>query len=304
MFKNAAIFKFDRDNVDLGLSIEECLKAFQFVPCSATQDYSIGFVPPREANGFMLEVVGGQAIAKVMIETKTVPGSEIRKKAQEAADHIEATTGRKPGRKETKELREDARMALLPNAFARQRAVWIWFDRVNSLIVMDTPSMSVSDDVVSLLVQAIDGIKIRHLITTMTPQSAMTSWLSAIEESEWPEGIAIGRECELRSHDEEKAVIRFQRHYLLTDEVRKHIAEGKLPEKLAVEWDGCVKFILDDAMRLRKITFLDGVFDDADKDATGFDADVAIFTGEMSKVIPGLVAAMGGELVAQEGGAA
>ena len=57
-------------------------------------------------------------------------------------------------------------------------------------------------------------------------------------------------------------------------------------------------------LALRKIEFLDGVFDGRDANAAdGFDADVALATGELKVLIPALVEALGGE-VALEGGAA
>ena len=41
---------------------------------------------------------------------------------------IEATTGRKPGRKQVRDLREDTRMALLPLAFTKQATQSVWID--------------------------------------------------------------------------------------------------------------------------------------------------------------------------------
>jgi recombination associated protein RdgC len=98
--------------------------------------------------------------------------------------------------------------------------------------------------------------------TTVTPQTAMTAWLSAQSPEEWPESFHVERECELKSGDEEKSVVRFNRHNLATDEVRKHIAEGKLPTRVAMSWEGRVGFVLTESMTLKKIAFLDGVFDD------------------------------------------
>ena len=50
-------------------------------------------------------------------------------------------------------------------------------------------------------------------------------------------------------------------------------------------------------MQLKKIAFLEGVFDGrASDDESGFDTDVALSTGELRKLIPELVAALGGEL--------
>jgi recombination associated protein RdgC len=125
----------------------------------------------------------------------------------------------------------------------------------------------------------------------------MTNWLSASSPDEWPQGFNVERECELKSGDEEKSVVKFTRHNLATDEVRKHITEGKLPTKLAMSWEGRVGFMLTESMQLKKIAFLEGVFDDrAVDDESGFDTDVALSTGELQKLIPELIEALGGEV--------
>ncbi|WP_310567223.1 recombination-associated protein RdgC [Hydrogenophaga sp.] len=299
MFKNVTIYRIAPGWEATLESMEAALDAARFVPCGASQDKSVGWAEPRgEEHGLLVESVAGQRILKLVIETKAVPGSVVKEKAQEAADHIEATTGRKPGKKETKELREDALQALLPQAFPRRGSVWVWFDLQNGLLVTDAGSQGKNDEVVTALVRAFDGLAVTLLQTAMTPQTAMTQWLATTEpENDWPEGFNVERECELKSADEEKSAVKFTRHHLLTDEVRKHLTEGKLPTRLALSWEGRIGFTLTESMQLKKLAFLEGVFDDRpNDDESGFDTDVALATGELSKLIPAVIAALGGEI--------
>ena len=92
--------------------------------------------------------------------------------------------------------------------------------------------------------------------------------------------------------------MRYARHTLDIDQVGEHIAQGKLPTQLALTWAGRVSFVLTEAMTLKKIKLLDVVLAGAPsgKDDGGFDADVAISTGELSLLIPDLIEALGGEL--------
>ncbi len=298
VFKNVTIYRIAPGWAATLESMEAALDAARFVPCGATQDKSVGWVEPRgEAHGPLVESVAGQRILKLMIETKGVPGSVVKKKAQEAADHIEATTGRKPGKKETKALREDALLALLPQAFERQSSAWVWIDLENGWLVTDASSQGKLDEVVTALVRAFDGLAITLLQTAVTPQTAMTQWLSATTPDEWPGGFAVERECELKSGDEEKSAVKFTRHNLATDEVRQHITEGKLPTRLAMSWEGRIGFMLTESLQLKKIAFLEGVFEDrGSEDENGFDADVALSTGELQKLLPELMEALGGEM--------
>jgi recombination associated protein RdgC len=151
--------------------------------------------------------------------------------------------------------------------------------------------------VITALVSALPGLPLTLLQTTVSPQVAMTQWLTAESPEEWPVRLSVERECELKSNDEEKSVVKFTRHNLLNDEIRHHVAQGKLPVTLALSWDGRVAFVLTEALQLKKISFLEGVFEgtSAGKE-DGFDADVAIATGELGKLIPDLIDALGGEM--------
>jgi recombination associated protein RdgC len=91
-------------------------------------------------------------------------------------------------------------------------------------------------------------------------------------------------------------VVRYVRHPLDNDEVKQHVEGGKLPTRLAMTWDGRVSFSLTEGMHLKKVTFLDVVFEGASDQDGGFDADVAIATGELCKLLPNLLEALGGEM--------
>ncbi len=120
----------------------------------------------------------------------------------------------------------------------------------------------------------------------------MAHWLATQEP---PAGFSIDRECELESADEAKAVVRYARHPLDIEEIQAHIAAGKLPTKLALTWDDRVSFMLTEGMQLKKVAFLDTVFEGTKADDGGFDTDVAIATGELVELIPDLIEALGGE---------
>ena len=138
----------------------------QFVECGASQEKSVGWVEPRgHAHGPMVEVVGGQWLLKLMMEVKVVPGSVVKRKVDEQLAHIEATTGRKPGKKEKKELSEDARLALLPMAFSKQSRVQVWVDPKAGLLITDAGSQAKADEVMTWLIKAIDGLSV-SLINT------------------------------------------------------------------------------------------------------------------------------------------
>lgn len=279
--------------------MEEALAKMPFVPCRATQDKALGWVPPRgNAHGALVETVAGHRILRFQIETKGVPGSVVKRHLEERVAQIEAKEGRKPGRKESRELRDEIVHDLLPMAFAKTSSVTVWLDLAAGRLVLDTTSLPKADAVTTALVQAFDGLRLSPLNTQVSPQAAMTAWLTG-NADDWPAHFAPGREVELKSGDEMKSVVKFTRHHLEDEEMRRHIGQGKLPTKLALDWDGRVSFVLTEGGALAKVAFLDGVFEDnaGAEDNGGFDTDVAIATGELSALINDLTVALGGELL-------
>ncbi len=276
------------------VDIEAALDKARFEECGASQEKSIGWVEPRgEKHGPLVESVAGQRIFKLMVEVKAVPSSVIARKAKERAAQVEALEGRKPGKKELREIKEDLKLSLLPMAFTKQSTVWVWIDPVARLLVIDAGSQARADEVISMLVKCLDGFGVTLINTTVSPAVAMAQWLTTQEA---PPDFSVDRECELKAQDESKAVVRYARHPLDTDEVRLHIEGGKAPTRVAMTWNDRVSFVLTDALQIKKLAFLDVVFEGAStgKD-DGFDADVAITTAELQKMVPDLLLALGGE---------
>lgn len=279
--------------------LEVTLQQAHFVECGALQEKSVGWTEPRgQAHGACVEVVAGQWIMKWMLEAKTVPASVVKRKVQEEVAKIEAMTGRKPGKKEIRTLSDDARLALLPMAFTKQGSVTLWLDPHAKLLVLDAGSQAKADEVLTSLVKAVDGLALGLVNTQTAPATAMAHWLATQEA---PPGFSVDRECELKASDESKAVVRYTRHALDTEEVVQHIANGKVPTRLALTWNDRVSFVLTEALQLKKVAFLDVVADEAptaagDRSDDHFDADVAIATGELSRLLPELLEALGGEM--------
>lgn len=281
-------------------ALEKALAPHRFAECGASQEKSVGWTEPRgESHGDLVEVVGGQWVLKLAIEVKTVPGSVIKRKVQSEVDHIETTTGRKPGKKERRTLADDARMALLPLAFSKQSATTVWINPKERWMVLDAASQAKADEVLTAMVKAIDGFSVTLLQTQTSPAASMSHWLGSKEA---PAGFSVDRECELKASDESKAVVRYTRHALDTDEVTQHIAAGKVPTRLALTWNDRVSFVLTEALTLKKLAYLDVVLEEGpraagDSSDDRFDADVAIATGELSRMLPALIQALGGEVV-------
>ena len=130
------------------------------------------------------------------------------------------------------------------------------------------------------------------------PAFTLTGWLN--ESIDHPANITLGSECELKDPSEDGGVVRCKGLDLKADEIRNHLEAGMQVTKLALTWDDNVSFVLDEELGIRRLKFgetLQEQLDDVDVDdaLAKFDAAFTIMTLELSRLIPGLLEALGGE---------
>ena len=295
MFKNLIVYRLGPDgpaNMEL---IQEALWRDRFVECGLTQALSMGWVEPRGvAHGPLIEVIDGQWLLALQVEQRILPGPVVRRRVEELAEQVEKATGRKPGKKQLRELKDQATLDLLPMSFTKRATVRLWIAPAQHLLMIDAGSASRADLALTALTKSLVGVSAQGIQTAMSAAAAMSDWLATGEP---PANFTIDRDCELKAADGEKSVVRYARHALDIEEIRGHLKAGKQPTRLALTWNGRVSFTLTDAMQIKKLAFLDGVFEGrkAGKDGESFDADTAIATGELAPLIGELLDSLGGE---------
>ena len=299
MLKNALVYRIAQWNPPPPAELDGRLTAARFVECGATQPASAGWVEPRgRQHGALVESVGGQWLMCLCSETKAVPAAVVKRQLNDRLDRAERDTGQRPKGRAAKEMKEEIVHDLLPRAFAKRGSTWVWIDTAAGRIVIDAVAGKKADAVATRLMEVLGGgIVLAPLQTKLSPAVAMARWLT---EKEAPVGFSVDRDCELKQPDSDKACVRYARHVLDIDEVAQHIEQGKLPTQLAMTWAGRVSFVLTETLALKKIKLLDVALERTEAkagkdDDGGFDADAALVTGELGRLVPALIDALDGE---------
>ena len=295
-FKNLQIYRLPAPWAMTAEQLEAHLAPQAFAPCTSLDMQSQGWVSPRD-NGMLVHTVNRQMLILLGTEKKLLPASVINQVAKEKAAELEEQQGFKPGRKQMKEIKEQVTDELLPRAFSIKRNTWTWIDPVNGWLVVDAASSSKAEEVLKLLIKAIDKFPMDGLRVARSPLAAMTDWLAADEAQG---GFTVDQDTELRATGEGKATVRYVRHTLEADDVRRHIAAGKQCTRLAMTWADRVSFVLTESLTVKRIAPLDVLKEDSDStmknDDERFDSDIALMTGELHRMISDLVEALGGEM--------
>jgi len=294
MFKNLTALRIQNDWHLSHSAAERAAQKLRFTECGPTQAITAGWIEPRGVkNGPLIEAIDGQWMMSLHVQTKLLPAGVVKKRMEERVEEIRDREGRKPGKKEVREIKEQVTMELLPKAFSKFETISIWIDRSGKTVVFDTTSNNKVDMTTSALLKTFEDLALSHINTEQSPSACMSAWLL---DGDAPANFTVDSECELKSNDERRSAVKYSRHNLDVDEVKQHIQHGKSPTQLAMTWNSRVSFVLTAGMALKKITFLETpLLKKSQGDEEPFDANSVIVTGELRKLLPDLIEALGGE---------
>ncbi len=298
-FRNARVFRFTKPFNITAEELEEKLTAEAFKPCGPQETSRHGWVPPLGKHGELLvHSAGGYHLVALRKEEKVVPAPVVKEMVEEKAEAIELEQGRKVRKKEKDELKEDIMLELLPRAFSRNRRTYAYLSPADGVLVVDAGSAKQAEDIASALRQSLGSLPVRPPVLEQAPAFTFTGWLN--ESLDLPASIELGTECELKDPSEDGGVVRCKGLDLKCEEIQNHLAAGMQVTKLSLTWDDNVSFVLDEEFGIRRLKFgetLQEKLDDVDSDdaAAKFDAAFSLMTLELSRLIPGMLDAMGGE---------
>ncbi|WP_018152235.1 recombination-associated protein RdgC [Leeia oryzae] len=298
-FKNLQLYRL---TAPISLTADELadkLSAQRFVGCGKSERAQAGW---SDAFGCdELVIAAGDALWCVLkTEEKILPSSVINQELQAKMDHIEATEARRVGRKEKQTLKEQIEDTLLPQAFSRYSRVAVMIDPKSGWVAVDASNMGKAEQVVSALIQSIDELKMKRPEAAQSPASKMADLLLVPEDEQELQFFQLDSDCELKGHGDTQSIVRFARHNLLQPEVAAHLATGKQPVKLGMQWQDRISFMLTDDWQIKRVKFMDLIQDellstDTDDRRALVEATLTIQAESLRSMLADLMDWLGGE---------
>jgi recombination associated protein RdgC len=295
-FRNVQLYRLPEQWDMTTDRLSEQLSRLVFKPCGSQDTQSMGWTPPV-ADG-LVHGVAGQWLIALGVERRLLPPAVVAKEVEQRARTIEEDKGFKPGRKLMREIKEAVTQELMPRAFTKFHKVYAWIDPKAGWLAIDAPSRSAAEPLIEAVHKAVEELPLKLVNPEFSPGSAMTFWLAG---GEAPGAFTIDEDCELRAVTDEASAVRYVHHSLEGEEIRGHIAAGKQVSKLALSFDDRVSFVLTDKFEIKRVRPLDILIEkasegDAKTQEEQFDADFALMAGELGRLIPALLDALGGEV--------
>ena len=251
IFRNIVAFSFP-SNIDFN-ALEGALEGLAFQACPAQAMSSEGFVPVlgegTEQPKFSHQHSGAINFA-VQTEVRIVPPRVVDEHLQKRLAEIEEKEGRKPGSRERKRLKEDVVASLMAQSFTTKTRTRAMIDVDRGLLLVDTASRKVAENVTSHLRSALGSFPCIALTARMSPMIWMTHLVSSEVA---PEGLAIGSCCTLKGPDSAKVTIK--NLDLRGQEVQGHLEAGMTISQLEMGFVERFTWVLDDALVVRNFRF-------------------------------------------------
>lgn len=296
-FKNLRIFRLSSDFQLNHEQLNEKLSEHEFQSCGKLDLIRSGWTFPLGRQGTeFVHSASGYLMISLKREEKILPSAVIKEHLEQKVSEISEAESRHVGRKEKEDLKDEVIFSLLPKAFTKSRNIFAYISPKEKLIVVDSSSAKLAEDLISALRDAIGSLPCTPLAAKNPPSSVMTQW---IRDKVAPQPFELGEECEVRA-PKDGAVIRCKNQDLTADEFISHIDTGMLVSKLAVTWREGINMIIDDEFSVKRLKFEEGITDKAesahaDTAAQEFDQEFAIMTIELSSLIKELLQVFGGE---------
>lgn len=293
-FKNAQIYRLPQNYDMTAERLSEVLKPQEFRQATSAELSTMGWASPTK-DDTLVHAVNRQLLITLQTEKKLLPATVVNQVAKSRALEMEEAQGFAPGKKAMKELKERVADELLPRAFPLLSTTAVWIDPINGWLVVDAASPAKADEVVKLLLKAIEKLPLESLRVMRSPVAAMTEWLRMDEA---PAGFTIDQDATMRATGESKAEVAYKRHTLEADDIRRHIAAGKQCTRLAMTWNDKISFVLTETLAIKSIKPLDVIREGenaARDNIERFDSDMMLMTAELGRMFNDLVVELGGE---------
>lgn len=293
MFKSSTPFALDvPDGADLLqlLSIDACMLAS---PTSAVQPRTVGLVAPHPQEPDVLaHPVGraGMVMLCMQTETRTAPAALLRERVEQQCKQLERATGPKPGRAQRREITEHIRLDMLGAAFPRKRRTLILLAPQAGLVLIEGTSNATFDDALTLLAGLLPkafGIAVYPLRTLLSTDAELEAW--ALRGC--PDGLELGQRLALHGPEGEAVSYADLDLERAADEIDHHISTDRYSvSRLEITWRRRVSFVIDPALRLRRVRLLDTPDDIDPSDAADDWSSTALITAsELTACVRSLV---------------
>jgi recombination associated protein RdgC len=296
MFRNLRLYRLSGDWPATEEDLTHQLANVPFKPCGSYAERSAGWeAPVAELPDALARRVAGADVIRLRSQSRLLPAAAVNELLDDRVAEFSARVERPPSRKEKRELKDEVHAELLPKALLKSDRIWGMYLGAERVLGVATASENQAESFLDRLRAAFGSLPLKP-IEFAEPVSRL---LTATFMGTGPTQFKSGRECRMLDPATGTASVSWQDIELGDPSVQKHVREGLVIDRLAVEFDDVASMVLDQDCVIRKLKFL-GI-DQADAgdplgdDSIGrLDAEIALAAGILNRLLATLKRQLGG----------
>jgi recombination associated protein RdgC len=281
-FKNLKLYSLTQTMSLAEEDLQAKLNEFPFRPCGSQELSTMGWSSPFNQGESLYHAANGKFWVTLKKQDRLLPAAVINAELADKVAHIEAETGSPVGKKAQQDLKQEIIHRLLPQAFTKNSFTHGFISTADNLVVVDASADGKAEVFLAMLRKALGSLPVVPL-AKQSVQAELTAWL---KDDSVPSDVIILEEAELRSLEEDGAIVRCKNQELHCEEMLNHLNAGKTVQKIAIEWDETFSALLQEDMAVKRLKFTDVLTeqnDDIPKDdrLAKMDADFALMSAEI-----------------------
>ncbi|WP_110665126.1 recombination-associated protein RdgC [Salinicola halophilus] len=281
------------------VAFDEALACCAFRPVSDREARRVGWTKPAGSQSELYaHEIHRHILLAMLRQERLLPAAVVNEEVNERREARESAEGQSLSRRERQLLKEQVLEELLPQAFTTTKRFELWWDTSRRLIGVNASSRKRAEEVLDLLRQTLDSLKVTPLATKTPPGRGMTQWLSDAESR--PASLLLGDQVELRAAEDD-GVYRARAVDLDSAELQSLMEGGRQASKMAIGIEGVARFVLHDDLSIKGLEFDDKLLDEASQSEDGDDpavrleTDFALWSNALGQLVDQLVEWLGGE---------
>ncbi|MDN3648915.1 recombination-associated protein RdgC [Reinekea marina] len=260
-FKNVQVYRFT-ESVNLNADqLDDALASKPFNPLSQMQESTFGWVPPYKDSEIYAEPIGGRLFFCAQIQEKILPASVLNEQLTDKLDAIEEAEGRRPGKKEREQLKEDLRAVLLPKAFHKTKRISAWIDVKRKWLVINSASEKTADDFTAQLREALGTLLVTPLGKNTSGADLLTDWFLDLDNR--PNGTELEAELELAMAADSTVKARYKNLDLEAPEIKHSLDSGMRIIQMALAFEDQFQFVINEKFQMKRLKFQEKLVEQA-----------------------------------------
>ncbi|WP_088329817.1 recombination-associated protein RdgC [Lacimicrobium sp. SS2-24] len=288
-FKNLKVYSLTQPLTLTAEELEQQLAQSSFRPCGNQDTASLGWAPPFKQGSTLVHSGDGKWLISLKKQERILPAAVVNAELEERVEKIEQETGSPVGKKAKQDLKQEIVHQLLPKSFTRDSYTFGFISIKDNLVIIDAANDGKAEAFLAHLRKSIGSLPVVPL-ARRSISADLTDWL---KNDTQPAGILLLEEAELKSPDEDGAVIKCKNQPLDAEEIQLHLQSGKLVQKLAIEWDETLNALLQEDFSIKRLKFSDVVKEQnedipKDQQLARMDADFCLMSAEAIRCVKAL----------------